>query len=919
MANTITTRFQYAGVQIPLVTKETLAFADMWIPFDPCLITSPITPDQASRQLQTARPHFAPRPPLKLGQLFYPTGLTRWTEFHFVATESIVAQLRAQCFSPGSGQAVARQLVLGDNINQQFITSLYMLPPRPLVQNMYGSGSSQTYDPNQLWLVTLVDERYYFQFVDAGKIRPSSQTWTQFVQGLCTTLGIADLTAAGGAIPAAYGTPDDDSPLYSNYENAAQLLEAALWNVGRWAWRTPATGAYGAYPFTFFTTVTDTSHKHDSQRVAGGGVDPSYRLATTDAVVNSLLPASVNIVFPKYLNSTSYIDTRNATFVTKPSYGDAYSINVTLSGAGFGAYTGVSGKTAVLHDTAKAFFALATDPTPINQTQLSNLATQLATDFYNVLAMVRRDEVMPGIYDATQIQFNGRTLGFLDLVYTLQEDKSTTRLYTPPFNFNAIEYCHNAPGTGTLGTGGGGGASLTVKDVNPTTLTLTSVSTEEIDNTNGLFLTNPTGNARIGIHEAFGPNTPGAVTGNLQVWTGNKIFPNATYIGGGLGFGLNYIEFQGPSINVGKPTGVGQIINDSGSITFWSGLNASPNQAAYIQAGYGIPTTFDGQGQHYGSGIVIGASGAVEDVHVHLSTDSIPALHNIFTLTKDAVYGVEGQVGITTVIPPNSAITVRGGIIIGAGTSSVSGGGALPGGSGGGQLPPGTGTTGGTGFSGSGVPITRQTGGVTSTNAMGGGSTLNTTGRALAINDIDAVPFYDPVGGVAKKLVVYFVSTTGISSTGFTLALYSNNNNVLNPAPLALVAETGIQDVTSGPPVGAMFVALTTPFYIQPNTLYWLVVHNGKNSTGTITFATINNAHGEWFGMSNLLNNFYSMGGVTAIHTATCPNPWPVEPLVNYAYFIGVNYADPDPFNYNRRRRHNLPTPPLRRRRRRVK
>jgi hypothetical protein len=181
------------------------------------------------------------------------------------------------------------------------------------------------------------------------------------------------------AINSVYGLPQPDSDLDSNYESAALLLDAALWNVGQVAVRN--------LDGTFTGMGTDTSDEIIAsnlalgQQLAGGDM-----FGSTGTAFPGVAPQNIIVTFPKWVKGTGYLST-NASHFRSPINGDeVYTVTVALSSLpDYSAFVGYPG-TMAFHDAAKAVYDTANDADPSNATDLTALATQLATDFYDYLS-----------------------------------------------------------------------------------------------------------------------------------------------------------------------------------------------------------------------------------------------------------------------------------------------------------------------------------------------------------------------------------------------------------------------------------------------------------------------------------------------------------------------------------------------------
>jgi hypothetical protein len=168
----------YNKVPFALDTPELIELLEARLPLGYLreLVPGPLYPTRTTDGL--ALPVWPRRPEPRIGQFFYPVGASRWAEFHgVVGTKQKDAMLEGTL--PELAQAAAAQFVMradGDSglnaPSAQFgggiTTTMYMLPPRPLA--VYGTKF------DGLWLISLVDERYYFQFKAGINYTPTRTT-----------------------------------------------------------------------------------------------------------------------------------------------------------------------------------------------------------------------------------------------------------------------------------------------------------------------------------------------------------------------------------------------------------------------------------------------------------------------------------------------------------------------------------------------------------------------------------------------------------------------------------------------------------------------------------------------------------------------------------------------------------------------
>src|ERR1700722_6533242 len=181
------------------------------------------------------------------------------------------------------------------NTNYYVSTQMYMLPPRAL-----GENGGQF---NGLYLITLVDERYWWQFNPVSLGVNQNTTWLSLITDIADVIGI---TINPVTIPTAYSQPETDSQLWSNFESVGFMLDAIAANIGC----TVVRNLNGTYDFltsvqSYSQIVTNRGTIKTVNRTAGGDIFTSgTNLPVGDLSLsrNSVVPASVTVTFPKYVD-----------------------------------------------------------------------------------------------------------------------------------------------------------------------------------------------------------------------------------------------------------------------------------------------------------------------------------------------------------------------------------------------------------------------------------------------------------------------------------------------------------------------------------------------------------------------------------------------------------------------------------------
>lgn len=336
-------------------------------------------------------PNYPEPPRRKLSTLYWPTGACRWARCYLLAAGNDVVQVLGK-LSGNSPQS----LVLSDQDNGSSITaSMYLLPPRKLTAALGGDDS--------LYLLPLVDGRYYWQFRNSGDLHvTTSSAWADVFAQLSSQLGA---TIAYDAINGAYGIPDPDE-LHRPIENLAMLLDAVARSVGQvivveldgtvrsLGWSTSAARA--------------AANLAAGSAIAGGEFSSLNRAA--------VVPAEVVVSFQKWREGA-----------VDPN-GELHTVSTPAP------VESTSGTTKIIHSTAFADF---TDESLNNGAEVNALAAQIAADYYDSLSW-RYDVALESI-------FAWQPSGFDDCVEWIlgrrcgDEYQVYTRAQGRPYNFGEEE------------------------------------------------------------------------------------------------------------------------------------------------------------------------------------------------------------------------------------------------------------------------------------------------------------------------------------------------------------------------------------------------------------------------------------------------------------------------------------------------
>lgn len=420
--------------------------------------------------LQNRNP--TPKPSLPVGAWFYPSGACRWSVFRGLATSSMVKAMLAE-----TQGIYARSLVMQSvpvvpgqlaTAYYSLSSSLYMLPPRPLAEH---GGKF-----DGLYLVTLVDERYYWPDSPVSLRVNQNTTWDELINQIAAAL---DVTINLPSPNPAYSQPEPDSQLWSNFESAAVLLDAIAYNLGSAVVR-DLDGTYNLYNAGLSEIVTRINRGSVSRvvRTAGGDIFASGNLLPAGDLTksrNSVVPYQVNVTFPKYIigddpvphfSNPRYANQRPSAWFEE-SYGDVYSVSVPLSSGG-PYVSGLSGTSEhSIRTTAKALCSgeaqAAYFQQPLNASGLTAMAMQIAQDYYNAQAAAALDEVYPGTFAWTPE-------GIHDIIWTYSDKarQATTRVMKTEWNASVADMQQASPAlsgfTNTPGGVGGPGVAQSWSD-----------------------------------------------------------------------------------------------------------------------------------------------------------------------------------------------------------------------------------------------------------------------------------------------------------------------------------------------------------------------------------------------------------------------------------------------------------------------
>lgn len=370
----------------------------------------------------TAPAPVKPRP-IRVGSLFWPVGASRWATAHFLVTAGQVDKLYPLAYTTEASDVGVKptplDLVMDTSLGDQRVTAkMYMLPPRPLVRLgkrvELGTSTSRTGNRDRLYLLTLVDDRYYWWMrnTQQNPVYANYTNWTDLFDIFALQLeqGV-DRDAPDGA----YIRPHAYSVFGHMYNVLPPLMDAAAWNTGMRVVRSLDGN-------TKFTNLTSSKTTRDANLALA---DASYKKQAGDKFhlandATAIMPRKVRCIFQKWLSSFYPL-------------GGWYYHEEVKSLNEFANFTNYQG-----HGGEKLFRMRCpanintVEGQPINVNTLRNLSARVAEDFYNYLIESNQDAVYAGVA-------NWKPEGLHDIEWTWRLDRCNTRIQRAPWNLDPEE------------------------------------------------------------------------------------------------------------------------------------------------------------------------------------------------------------------------------------------------------------------------------------------------------------------------------------------------------------------------------------------------------------------------------------------------------------------------------------------------
>jgi|GEM_PF-5680799 len=333
------------------------------------------------------RPNYPPPPRPQVNTLYWPTGAARWARGWFLCDQAGHDALTSSgdaesAWKDGTATAKPFKCSTPSPAGQDPYTleaKLYLLRPMRIT-----ATADETF--GDLWLLPLVDQRYWWQFRRCGDLSGALDSWADLVTALGLQLG---RKIHCPDVDTAYLQPDPIE-LCRSEENLAVVLDAVAYSIGRRVVvgydETVTLQSYTAAEAELKTTRLKlfTPGRDHMRLQAGTPDDEPYGAANP-------WPAEVRIAFPKMEDASPF--GAQEFWTSELSAADA------ATALGVTDHVVVESTSKTLHCSAWAMFQCGGSTTdPANKTNLDELVEQYALDYYGWLS-IQYDHAWPGLQE----------------------------------------------------------------------------------------------------------------------------------------------------------------------------------------------------------------------------------------------------------------------------------------------------------------------------------------------------------------------------------------------------------------------------------------------------------------------------------------------------------------------------------------
>jgi hypothetical protein len=331
-----------------------------------------------------------PYHPIKLDSLFWPVGASSWAVGHYLVTDSTLKRIRAQAYAGGTYHSLP--LKIDDGMGGVISPSMWMLSARPISQIVPPiSYTAIPPDCDGVYLLTLVDDRYYWQSLRVSLLVDNSSTWADVLTMLKDVVSFTNDTPN-----AAYLQPS--TALWGTDLPFSLVMDSVAYTLGMRVIRT-LTGSVKMINAGTSRTQFSANLSVYTNRLAGGRFAFDNTTTVNDLIAEA--PSSVKVVF------------QQANF----------SVTSTPAGLGLTDYAGYTGngqtRQFLVNTNGFSSFGIVLS----SHVLMTTLAQQIATDYYRWL-IPGLDMVLAGVAPWT-----GEAHSFMtQWEHSLAKDLCTTRL-----------------------------------------------------------------------------------------------------------------------------------------------------------------------------------------------------------------------------------------------------------------------------------------------------------------------------------------------------------------------------------------------------------------------------------------------------------------------------------------------------------
>jgi hypothetical protein len=220
--------------------------------------------------------NWTPPTDLRLNTLYWPSGASRWGYGLFLADSARMDKIKAKLLADGQDQMLRFTTDHWPKWETALDVKMRMLAP---IQLPTGPGHG-----DQLYLVPLVDQRWFWQWRDAGSLEiEEDDTWLQLFAQLEHQLDATMITDW----PDGQFYQPNITEFCRSYHNAAMLLDAAAWSTGM------------RVSVGFDGTVHVKDPTLDSFRLGKNQETVDFVAGGKTTTYHNQLPNHIRIVFPR--------------------------------------------------------------------------------------------------------------------------------------------------------------------------------------------------------------------------------------------------------------------------------------------------------------------------------------------------------------------------------------------------------------------------------------------------------------------------------------------------------------------------------------------------------------------------------------------------------------------------------------------